>query len=81
MTNIEFPLNEVQVSLLKLTEHLREDELQDLKQLIIAFKSRRLEMLIENVWEEKGWSEATMRTFLDAHMRTPYRSNKQARPA
>jgi hypothetical protein len=68
MKSIEFPLNEVQISLLKLTENLKEDELQDLKRLIIAFKARRLAMLTDRVWDEKGWTEETMEQFLNTHI-------------
>ncbi len=70
MASVSFPLNEVQVSLLKLTENLREEELNDLKKLIIAYKAQRLAMLADQVWEEKGWSEKTMQDFLATHMRT-----------
>ena len=79
MATVQFPLNDLQISLLKLSEGLREDELQDLKRLIIAFKARRLSLLADKVWDEKGWSEQTMQDFLDSHMRTPYKSVKSNR--
>ncbi len=72
MTTVQFPLNEVQISLLRLTENLSGDELKSLKQLIIAFKAQRLAGLADKLWDEKGWSEATMQGFLDTHMRMPY---------
>ena len=71
MTTVQFPLNEVQVSLLRLTENLSGEELKSLKQLIIDFKAQRLAESIDKVWDEKGWSEATMQEFLKTHMRTP----------
>jgi hypothetical protein len=74
MTSIQFPLNDVQLALLRLTEDLQEKELEELKQLIIAFKARRLALLVDQVWEEKGWTNNTMQQFLDTHMRTPYLS-------
>ena len=70
--SIQFPLNDVQMSLLKLTENLPKEDLQTLKRLIIAFKAQRLSMLADKVWDEKGWTEETMQTFLSTHMRTPY---------
>ena len=76
MQTIQFPLNDLQVSLLKLTERLREEELQALKKLIIAFKARRLAQIADSVWDEKGWTQATMQQFLQTHMRTPYRPGK-----
>jgi hypothetical protein len=74
MTSIQFPLNDVQLALLRLTEDLQEKELEELLQLIIAFKARRLALLVDQVWEEKGWTNDTMQQFLDTHMRTPYLS-------
>lgn len=47
-------LAEVQVSLLKMTENLPEEDLKILKRLIIAFKAQRLAELADKVWEEKG---------------------------
>ena len=76
MNTIQLPLNDVQVSLLKMTEHLQEDEIQDIKRLLIAYKAQRLAMLADKVWEEKGWSEQVMQNFLNTHMRTPYKSNR-----
>lgn len=78
-STLAFPLNEVQISLLKLTENLREDEMQDLKKLIIAFKAHRLALLADKVWDEKGWTEETMQQFLETHMRTPYKSQSNSR--
>lgn len=78
-SSIAFPLNEVQISLLKLTENLREDEVQDLKKLIIAFKARRIALLADKVWQEKGWTEDTMQQFLETHMRTPSKSQNNSR--
>lgn len=77
MTNISFPLNEVQMSLLRLTENLPEQDLRALKKIIIAFKAQRLAQLADKVWEENAWNEATMQQFLYTHLRTPYISAQQ----
>lgn len=76
MANLSFPLNDMQVALLKLSEQLSEEELRDLKQIIIAFKARRLALLADKVWEEKGWTQETMQTFLQTHLRTPYKTSQ-----
>ncbi len=76
MGEISFPLNDTQVALLKLSEQLSEEELRDLKQIIIAFKARRLAMLTDRVWQEKGWTQETVQTFLQTHMRTPYKTSQ-----
>lgn len=79
MATIQFPLNDVQVALLKLTEQLSEVELKELKQLIIAFKAHRLAQLADKVWDEKGWTQETMEQFLQTHMRTPYKMQQPRR--
>jgi hypothetical protein len=76
MTNVSLPLNDVQLSLLKLSDSLRESEMQDLKKIIIAYKAHRLALLADKIWDEKGWSQQTMDVFLNTHMRTPYKDNK-----
>jgi hypothetical protein len=76
---VQFPLNDIQVSLLKLTENLSEEETKLLKKLIIAFKAQRLDEIVNKVWDEKGWTEETMQAFLNTHMRTPYVSAQQRR--
>jgi hypothetical protein len=43
------------------------------EKLIIAFKARRITLLTDKVWQEKGWTEDTMQQFLETHIRTPYR--------
>lgn len=80
-TEIQFPLNEIQVSLLKLTDNLSEEELKNLKKIIIAFKAQRLAALADKVWDDKGWTEETMQTFLNTHMRTPYLANQDRHKA
>jgi len=73
---IKFPLNEVQISLLKLTKNLSEADIKILKKMIIVFKAQQLAAIADKVWEEKGWSEETMQTFLNTHMRTFYSENQ-----
>jgi hypothetical protein len=77
---IRFPLNKVQISLLRLTESLNEQGLLDLRQLIINYKARRLAQLADRIWEEKGWTEETMQGFLETHMRMPYKPDHSAGP-
>ncbi|MEO6759394.1 MAG: hypothetical protein ABIO24_08060 [Saprospiraceae bacterium] len=77
MARFSFPLNDTQVALLNLSEKLSEEELHDLKQLIIAFKARHLALLANKVWDEKGWKQEKMQNFLEMHMRTPYKKSLQ----
>ena len=43
----------------------------------LSKKSDSVAMLGDKVRDEKRWSEETMQTFLDTHIRTPYLSNQQ----
>jgi hypothetical protein len=70
--NIAFPLNEVQTSLLRLTQQLSEEELKLLKRIIIEFKAQRVALLADKAWRENGWTEEMMSKWLQTHMRTPY---------
>ena len=56
--------------------NLSEDELQELKSLLIAYKAARLSRKADEVWEAKGWNQDTMDKFLQTHMRTPYTSQQ-----
>jgi hypothetical protein len=51
MASVSFPLNEIQISLLKLTENLQEGEVSALKKLLLAFKAPCLAMLADKVWQ------------------------------
>ncbi|MEN9609489.1 MAG: hypothetical protein RLZZ628_303 [Bacteroidota bacterium] len=70
--NIAFPLNEIQTSLLRLTQQLSEEELKLLKRVLIEFKAQRVAFLADKAWRENGWTEETMSKWLNTHLRTPY---------
>ncbi len=70
-------LSNAQLEILKLmADNLSEAELEDLKKLLLAFKLRRVTLLADQIWEEKGWSQETMNQFLETHLRTPYQQNQ-----
>lgn len=70
-------LSNAQLEILKLmADNLSEAELEDLKKLLLAFKLRRVTLLADKTWEEKGWSQETMNQFLETHLRTPYQQNQ-----
>lgn len=66
-------LSNAQVEVLKiLADNLSDAELADLKKILLAFKLQRVVQLADKAWDEKGWSQETMRKFLETHLRTPY---------
>ena len=77
-TQITTPFSNAQLELLKLfSNDLKEQELQELKQILLTFKFKRVTKMVDEIWDEKGWTEETMTEFLNTHMRTPYKAKEQ----
>ncbi len=56
---------------------MRQDELLELKRLLVAFKAQRLSTMLDDLWEKNGWTEETMQTWAAEHNRTPYESQNR----
>jgi hypothetical protein len=77
MSSLNTPLTNAQLEVVQMFSlNLSEDELQELKSLLIAYKAARLSRKADEVWEAKGWNQDTMDKFLQTHMRTPYTSQQ-----
>jgi ribosomal protein L11 methylase PrmA len=75
MVTLNAPLSNAQLEVVQLfSMNLDEEELKDLKRLLIAYKSERLARKINEHWDKKDWSQDTMDVFLDTHLRTAYQS-------
>jgi hypothetical protein len=71
IASISTPFNNAQLELLKLfSNDLKEAELKELKQILLEFKFRRVTKMVDEIWDEKGWTEETMNMFLNTHERT-----------
>jgi ribosomal protein L11 methylase PrmA len=71
MVTLNAPLSNAQLEVVQLfSMNLDEEELKDLKRLLIAYKSERLARKINEHWDKKDWSQDTMDVFLDTHLRT-----------
>lgn len=78
MSSLTVPLTNAQLEVVQMFSlNLSEDELQELKRLLIAYKAARLSRKADEVWEAKGWTQEKMDNFLQTHMRTPYRSQEK----
>jgi hypothetical protein len=51
-----------------------EDDLKELKAVIVQFLNSRLQNEIERLWQEGTLNEQKVASWQDEHMRTPYRS-------
>lgn len=65
-------LNPIQLHLLQMFEHLKEGtELDNLKEVLVAYYARRVDEASERIWEEKNLTDADMNDLLKAHLRSP----------
>ena len=68
------PFNEAQVKILKLfSGGLTDKQLDELRQLLTAFKFQLLDAHIEKVMAEKGITDADIKNASFEHWRTPYK--------
>lgn len=75
MQAIQTPFTNAQLEIIQLfSSNLNDTDLSDLKRLLIAYKAERLARKINQLWEDKKWSQDTMDSFLEMHLRTPYKS-------
>jgi len=68
-----FPLNSHQLEILKLfSRELDDNDLIEIKRLIVKYLGAKITRLTDEVWEEKGWTNEDMKRILKTHKRTPY---------
>lgn len=56
-----------------LNRPLTAQQLADLQQLIQQYLANQTDALAEQVWEQKGYTDADMDRLLTMHVRTPYK--------
>lgn len=72
---IQTPFTEAQIELLTLFKtKLNQSDMQELRQLLLAFKFRKLQDTIEQVVDEKGYTSDDFDAMQHQHNRTPYKS-------
>lgn len=77
MSALNTPLTNAQLEVVQLFSlNLSDEELQELKRILIAYKAARLLRKADEVWETNKWSQETMDQFLQSHLRTPYKSQE-----
>jgi hypothetical protein len=77
----DFPqgtLNSTQLEILKLfTRDLKEEDLIEIKRIIVRYLANRIKRLSDQKWDENNWSDDDMERMLKKHNRTPYDSKNQ----
>ena len=67
-------LNAVQLHLLELfSGEMTNKELSDIKNLLKNYYAERVDEGMDELWEERSWSDETMEQWGKEHMRTPYK--------
>ena len=66
-------LNEAQLSILRLLGSMKTvEEVDELRQVICDYYSRRVDDEVDKLWESGQWSEEKNEAVLEEHLRTPY---------
>ncbi|MCU0345666.1 MAG: hypothetical protein MUC59_01900 [Saprospiraceae bacterium] len=71
--NMVSTLNDAQRTLLELlAEPLSAKDMEQLRTLLVQFRYRRLQNMINGKWEEENWTQATLDKWYMEHNRTSY---------
>ncbi len=66
-------LNTVQLQLLQLfARQMAENELAEVKAMLVAYYDRKITEEADQLWEQKGMTANTMNDLLNTHIRSPY---------
>ena len=72
-SKLEMPLNKSQLEILKLfRRELNENDLLEIKRLIVQYLGEKITKMADRVWTEKNWNQEDMEKLLNLHDRTPY---------
>ena len=68
-------MTNAQLELLKLfSRDVPEEDLIELKQLIVNYLAEKLGQKADEIWEEKGWTNEDMKRMSREHIRTLYKN-------
>jgi hypothetical protein len=77
-TLIKQPLTKLQLELLQIfARDIDENDLLEIKKLLVQFFADKAMDLADNVWEKNNWNEQDEKKFLNEHNRTPYIRKKK----
>ena len=78
-TTLQTPFNPAQVEILKLFHQgLTDEQLEELRRTLIAFRFKLLDENVKKVAAQKGISPKQINEATQEHRRTPYRSKRKA---
>lgn len=66
-------LNEAQMSILRLLGSMKTvEEVDELRQVICDYYTRRVDEEVDKLWESGQWDDKKNEAVLNEHLRTPY---------
>lgn len=78
MESLNHPLSNMQLELLRLfSRDIEDNDVKEIKKLILAYWAGKLVNIANQVWEEKNWTDDDMDKLLQTHMRTPTKDQKR----
>lgn len=73
METEKIPLTNLQLELLKVFSHdLSENELKEIKSLLLEYFAKKAVVEADKVWDTEKWSEKKIKTILNDSERTTY---------
>jgi hypothetical protein len=82
MNTLQLSFNEAQLEIIQLFgTGISDEELKELKQVLLAFKFKRVTQLADKISNEKGWTDEFIEAIPDGHLRTPYFSKNKSMKA
>lgn len=74
---VQHSLSNLQLELLKLfARNVAEQDLLEIKKLLVKYFAKKAMDLADKVWEENDWTEADEQRMLNEHLRIHYLSNE-----
>jgi len=74
MESVNYPLSNMQLELLKLfSRDIEDNDVVEIRKLIVKYLSQKLATSGNKVWEEKNWTKEDMDKLLNSRLRTPYK--------
>jgi hypothetical protein len=78
MEALQSPLTNLQLELLKLfSRNVSDDDLLQIKRLLVRFFAEKAMDAADKVWDEKGLTEQDAEEMSYMHLRTPYQPKEQ----
>jgi hypothetical protein len=79
-TSLQTPFNQAQVEILKMfSQGLTEEQTEELRRILIAFRFKLLDEHVEKVARQKGMTKEQINQASGEHRRTPYKGKAGAK--